>query len=210
MAGYPKDYEKHEEISDYMRLQKEGDYRIRILRDPILGYETWEESVDDNGQKKNTPHRARTFQECVGMPSKDGKIKEFHAFIVWDYQTKTVRLLNVTQKYKEEIYDYNIDEDWGDFSKYDLVIKRTGLTFSDTEYSVRPIPHKPMADEIKKAFKQITIEEELYFTGGHPIVREDSLADDVAEALGDNEPEKSEAKLAEKDLDDDISESIPF
>ena len=197
MAGYPKDYEKHETVSDYMKLNKEGDYRIRILRDPIIGYETWEEVVADNGKKGGTPHRARTFQEAVGFPSKDGKIKEFHAFIVWDYQTSKVRLLNIVQKYKEEIYDYNIDEDWGDFSKYDFVINRTGLTFNDTEYKVRPIPHKPMAEEIKKAFGDVTIKEELYFSGGHPIVREEGAG-------------VEEAKEALDVSSDDIADQIPF
>lgn len=195
MAGYPKTYEKREEVSDYMKLKKEGDYRVRILRDPILGFETWEEGVGDNGQKKLTPHRCKTWEEARNLPSKDGKIKEFHAFIVWDYQTKMVRLLNVTQKYKEEIYDYSVDINWGDFSKYDLIINRKGLTFDDTKYKVRPIPHKPMDSEISEALKQVEIKPELYFEGGHPIVRSEE-SEDVAEDVSDALDAKEENPFA--------------
>jgi len=212
MAGYPKDYEKPEEKkdfkSDYMKISKEGDRKIRILRSPIIGFETWENVTGDDGKTRSKPNRARTFQEAVNLPSKDGKVKEFHAFVVWDYETETIKLLTVTQKYRLEIYDYSIREEWGDLSGYDFVINRKGLTFEDTEYSIRPMPHKPMSKDIKDAYKEVTIKEELYFEGGHPIVREDSLADDVANALGEDKPKTN----YENDMEDgiDISEDVPF
>jgi hypothetical protein len=190
---YPAGYAPKENLSDYMKLDKEGDYRIRILTRPIIGYQTWEDGMNESGQKTSIPHRSKTFQEGVNLPSRDGKVAEFHAFIVWDYQSSMVRLLNVTQRgIKEPIYNYAIDEDWGDPTRYDLVIKRTGLTLNDTKYSVIAKPAKPMSDEIVKAFKAVKIDPELYFEGGHPIIRET------------NENDGGESIITSEDLADQI------
>ncbi len=201
MSFYPPGYslpekEKSERlVSDYMKLQEEAEYKIRILMAPIIGFQTW------TGQGKNSlPHRARTYQEAVNLPSRDGQIQEFHAFIVWDYQISMVRLLNVTQQQiKEPIYNQTCDDDWADPTKYDIVIKRVGLSKEDTKYSVTFKLPKPMDIEIVKAFKAVKIDAQKYFEGGHPIVRDkdENEASEMVKTITDAET-------------DDVTSDIPF
>lgn len=168
MSFYPAGYEVKDTQSDYMRLT-EGDHKVRILRSPIMGWESWTEV--DGGRK---PQRFKSFQQAVNTPNSDGQIKEFHAFIVWDYESNMIRLLNVTQKsIQRAIYVQTQDEDWSDPTKYDIVIKRSGKGM-DTEYSLVFKLPKPLSEQIKKAFDAVKIDEEQYFNGGHPIVREQS------------------------------------
>lgn len=207
-----KQKEKENIVSDYMKVT-EGDHRIRILMRPIIGYESWDDGLDKEGKPTNVVTRKRTFQEMVNIPSRDGKIKEFHAFIVWDYQKSMVRLLNVTQMYKDDIYDSTIDPDWGDPTKYDIIIKRVGTGFNDTKYTIRPVPHKPLSEEIKKAFSLIKIDEEQYFTGGHPIIREQAENDGkevlrkTAEALGAKPITEEDVKRMSSEA---LAEEVPF
>lgn len=164
MTFYPDTYQRVEAPNDYVKLT-EGEHRFRILMEPIIGYETWD------ADKK--PHRYKTYQEAVNGVSRDGKVKEFHAFIVWDYQTKMVRLLNVTQKSIQDwIYNQTLDEDWADPTKYDIVIKREGTGFDDTEYFCTAKLPKPLDLEARQAFLKVTISAGEYFSGGHPIVRD--------------------------------------
>lgn len=189
MSFYPAGYEKKEKPNDYMKLT-EGEHKIRILTSPIIGYETW---TGDGPESK--PHRAKTFKEGVGLPNRDGNVKEFHAFIVWDYETNMVRLLNVTQpSVQDGIYKQSQDEDWADPTQYDIVITRTGKGKFDTRYTLTFKLPKPMSEEIKKAFNAVKIVPENYFTDGNPIVRE---SDEKQETMSDAEVQ-------------DINDQIPF
>jgi len=178
MSSYPKNYEYKDTVSDYVKL-KPGKTRVRVLTDVIVGYEAWE-SVDG----KRHPIRFKTFEEAVADPRAE-QIKEFHAFIVWDYEEQMVRLLNVTQKgIQKTIYSQTLDEDWEDLTSYDVVITRVGTTMDDTEYSVVFKLPKPMAKEIKDAFALVSIQPDEYFNDGHPIVRKEAPQHD---SVGDVE-----------------------
>lgn len=190
MSFYPENYEYKETPSDYMKIT-EGEHKVRVLAPVIIGFESWKE---EDGKK--SPQRFKTFQEAIKVPSKDGSIKEFHAFIVWDYAEKMVRLLNITQKtLQKSIYTYATNPKWGDPTNYDINITRVGKAM-DTEYSLTVDPKEPMAQEIKEAFKMVKIVPENYFTGGHPIVRDQvenndtqsQFITDVNDSLGEDTP----------------------
>jgi len=179
MSFYPSNYKRKESQSDYMRLA-EGEQKVRILTAPIMGFETWSE-LDG----KKTPHRARLFSEAINLPSEDGKVKEFNAFIVWDYSASMVRVLNVTQRtIQEAIYLQTLDSDWSDPTKYDIVIKRMGKGM-DTEYTVVFKLPKELEPQITLAFKAVTISPDNYFSGGHPIVRETDQTTEVSNSVVD-------------------------
>lgn len=190
MSFYPKDHIVKDLPSDYMKLT-EGEHRIRILTSPIMGTEGW--------TNERKPIRFKTYSEAVNNREVDS-IKEFEAHIVWDYETKMVRLLNITQRtIRKTLYDLTLDEDWNDPTSYDIVITRVGTKMEDTEYSVKPKLPKPLEKEVSDAFKQVKIEEEEYFNNGHPIVRtkaENEVSDEEA-LLGKSESEK-------------VADSIPF
>ena len=186
MSLYPQGYKPQEKTSDYMKLE-EGDNRFRILGVPIIGYEFWWE---EDGRKVK---RVKTFQEAVADVN-GGDAKEFNAFPVWNYDKQAVQLLNLTQvTIKDAIYVLDTDKDWGDATKYDIVIKRAGKGL-DTEYNIVPKPHKPMDNTIVEAFKAVKIVSEEYFQNGHPIVRDDGngASDDVQAQF-------------EKDIDESLS-----
>lgn len=176
MSFYPQGYEPKDPPSDYMRLQP-GENRIRILANPIIGYETW---IDEDNKRK--PIRYKDFNKAVADPRAD-KIKEFHAFIVWDYASQDVQLLSLTQKtIQKAIFNHATDPDWGDPTRYDIIISKSGKGL-ETEYNVKMKPSKPMDEAITDAFKQVKIETEEYFNNGHPIVRtkdENGVSDEDA------------------------------
>lgn len=179
MSFYPSTYVKKEAPNDYMKLS-EGSHRVRILTSPIIGFQSWKINPETN---KDEPQRVKTFQEAVKLPSKDGKIQEFNAFIVWDYETKMIRLLNITQpSIKDWIYNQTLDEDWNDPTTYDIVITRTGKTMTDTRYACSTKLPKKLDDEASGAFKAVKIVPENYFAGGHPIVREETGIGEVGES----------------------------
>lgn len=199
MSFYPQTYTPSPEKSDYMKLP-EGEHRIRILTPPIIGFESW--SVD------NKPTRKKTYQELVNVESKDGKIKEFHAFIVYDYATEMVRLLNITKKSIQDwLYNQTLDEDWADPTAYDIVIKRTGKGQNDTSYSVTAKLPKPLEDAVIEAFGAVTIDAERYFTGGHPIVRDSSLDSNGGHPVNREKAMTSDDRNA---LAKEVAEDVPF
>lgn len=189
MSFYPDTYAPRDDVSDYMKLP-EGEHKIRILRQPIMGYEGWK----DDGK----PMRAKTMQELINLPLRD--IKEFHAFIVWDYEVEMVRLLNITQKTIQKwIYNQTTDEDWADPTQYDIVITRTGKTKEDTEYLCTAKLPKPMSKEIKEAYAAISVNDEAYYNDGHPIVRSNENA----------AVQKTTDQLSDEDVNT-ITNDIPF
>lgn len=208
MSFYPDAYERKEAPSDYLKIT-EGDHRIRILMEPIIGFETWDE---EGGKRK--PYRAKTYQEGVNLPSKDGKVKEFHAFIVWDYETSMVRLLNVTQKSIQEwIYNQTLESDWSDPTQYDIVIKRKGKGLDDTKYFCTAKVPKPLDPAIKTALGEVVIDSEEYFKGGHPIVRKkDDSNQPSSVEYSSHSIENSDSIISEPETKsvDDIADDMPF
>lgn len=194
---YPQGYQPKETPSDYMKLE-EGENRIRILTSPIIGFEFWHE--DSEGRH---PVRIKNFIEALKDERASDGVKEFHAFIVWDYKAESVRLLNVTQKsIQRAIFSYASDEDWGSPTGYDILITRVGKGL-ETEYSVIAKPAKPLEEAISEAFKAVKIVPEEYFASGHPISREKTET---------GHPEFDESKMVGNEDDDaqTIADQIPF
>jgi flagellar capping protein FliD len=56
----------------------------------------------------------------------NGKVKEFRAFVVWNYTDEKVQIMEITQNsIKNQIYKLANDEDFGDPKTYDLKINRS-------------------------------------------------------------------------------------
>lgn len=182
MSFLPQDYQKPVTQSNYMKLQT-GDNKIRILGSAIVGYIDW-----DNKKPVRTKTRPTEFFDNEKPP------KHFWAFPVWDYATKSVKILEVTQTtIQGAIYELSHDENWGDPKEYDITIKKTGEKM-ETEYSVVPIPPKPLHAEIARLFAEAKINLDALWTGGDPFANANYTA-----PVGDNsEP-----------TEEDIS-SIPF
>jgi len=161
----PQDYKVPVSGGGYMKL-KMGDNLVRIMSNPIFGYEYW----------TNETKPVRSEVEFTETPNikldKDGnptKVKHFWAFIVWNYETKNIEILQINQStIQSAITNLVKDEDWGNPKNYDLKITRTGEGF-DTEYAVNPKPAKAVTEEVAQKYADSKIKLEALFDGGNPF-----------------------------------------
>ena len=143
----PNDYKDPSSVSNYMKFA-DGQNKIRILTDPLMGWEYW---VEENGKRK--PERREKFedvpQEYRNPVDPSDKVKFFWVIGVWNYAESRFQILELTQvsirKIIENLYK---DEAWGDPKEYDITITKSGEGF-DTEYTTVPNPPKPFAKEGK-------------------------------------------------------------
>lgn len=174
MSFLPDDYQVPGGTSQFMKFEQ-GENKVRILSEPLMGYEWWEDT--DEGRR---PFRVKEFETAV----REGEepIKHFWAMIVFNYNSKQIQVLEITQKtIQRAITTYAHDEDWGDPRKYDLIIHRSGEGL-ETEYQVIPKPKKKLSKDIEKAYSDADIDLEALFRGEYPVEEEvdtKKVADDI-------------------------------
>lgn len=161
----PTGYEVPASPSNYMRLQ-DGENTFRVMSSAIVGFEYW-----------NVEGKPVRLQEFPDVPladqrtEKDGskKIKPFWAFVVWNYQTKQIQILELTQKSIMTAVKAIVDNPkWGNPKGYDITVTRQGEGL-DTEYSTMPNPHSQVDVEATLAMKGKTVNLEALFTGQDPF-----------------------------------------
>lgn len=77
----------------------------------------------------------------------DGKVKEFRAFVVRNYDDSQLQVMEITQAtIKQQLFEYSKDEDYGDPKTYDIKINRTGKDL-ETKYQVKPLPPKEFVEK---------------------------------------------------------------
>lgn len=158
----PKDYEVPVSPSNYMKFS-EGDNRFRILGSAIVGWEYF--------TKDNKPVRSREpFEDTLSDIKKEGKVKAFWAFPVWNYQAESIQILELTQKgIMNAIKGYVDNEKWGNPFMYDFNVKRTGEGL-DTEYQTQAEPPvKAISKEIKSAYMEKPVNLDTLFDGEDPF-----------------------------------------
>jgi hypothetical protein len=69
------------------------------------------------------------------------------SLFVYDYQSETIKVLELTQKgLIKELDGISQEEDYADLNAWDFTITRKGLSLN-TEYTLRPAPRKKGFDE---------------------------------------------------------------
>ncbi len=154
----PADYEVPSN-SNYLKF-KDGETRFRILSKPVVGWEDW---------KDKKPVRFRFDSKPQKSFDPEKPVKHFWAMVVWDYQGSRMAILEITQVgIQKTIKGLAKDPDWGDPSGYDIKVVRSGSGF-DTEYTVAPVPHKPVATEILEQYQNASINLDALFDGKDPF-----------------------------------------
>jgi hypothetical protein len=161
------DYKIPESQSRYLKLQK-GDTRIRILSHAVVGFSGW--------TPENKPLRWRTEQDVDRTKlklEKNGqpKVGHFWAFPVFNYDTKTVQVFEITQKtIQKAIKKYVDDVDYGAPWGYDIIITKDGDGL-ETEYTVIAKPPKPMEHLIQDGWEMVkpTFDANRLFDNGDPF-----------------------------------------
>lgn len=161
----PKGYEAPVSGSGFTKFQ-DGDNVIRVLGPAIVGYEYW---TKDNKPVRSTAPFTEMPDNKDGKDGKPQKAKHFWAFAIWNYTTKSVEILQVTQKsIQSAITNLVADEDWGDPKQYDIKITRTGAELT-TEYAVSPKPKKELTAAIAKEFADKKINLEALYANENPF-----------------------------------------
>jgi len=174
MSFLPPDYKVPAGQNNYMKFTT-GENIFRILSNPIIGWEWWTDEHDQEGKEIRTPHRAHDYESVpVSAVDEEGRgVKHFWAMIVWNYQDKKIQILEITQKgIQRAIHALEKSKGWGDPKGYDISVTRIGEKL-DTEYSVMPIPPKPLSDEIRSAYKNTSINLEALYEGKNPFKSEE-------------------------------------
>lgn len=158
----PSDYKIQDTSGNYMRFQP-GLNQIRILGSAVVGWEYFNQD--------NKPVRSREpFEEYPSDIKRDGKVKQFWAFPVWNYQQKRVQVLELTQKTIMVGVKSLVDNPkWGDPTMYDIAITKVGDGM-DTEYSVQGEPPIGKAEaSILALYRAKPINLEALFDGKDPF-----------------------------------------
>lgn len=159
MNFLPTDYEAPKTNSKYMKFE-DGSNKFRILSSPIIGWEDWE-------NKKPIRFKLNFKPEKPVDPEKP--IRHFWAFIVWNYSSQRIEILEITQAtIRKKIEALSKDSDWGSPYNYDIKVSKSGQRV-DTEYEVNPSPKTPIDPKIKDAFIALPIDLDEMFKGGDPF-----------------------------------------
>ncbi len=158
----PADYKSPKSSNFYMKLQ-DGENKIRILSQPILGWEDWQDKKPIRYKMENKP-----------LKSIDPKVpvKHFWSFIVWNYAEESIQILHITQAtIRNCIEALCKDSDWGAPYFYDLKIFKKGEG-KETEYMVNPLPHKEVSEHVKESFNDRPCNLEAIFINADPFSKE--------------------------------------
>ena len=167
----PKDI-KIPKSSQFGKLQ-DGVNKFRVLSDIIYGWEGWK----DNKPFRHEGEVCKIKTEQVDL-NQSGKpnINYFWAMVVWNYQTKQIQVLELTQKtIMTPLYDLEQNEDWGDLKNYDIQIKKEKVG-DKTTYTTLGIPPKPVSKEIEEAYKNTEVKFEKIFDGEYPIESDEVIS----------------------------------
>lgn len=161
MSFLPNGFEKLKTERPYWKMSqmKEGENRMRIVTQPICGWIDWKDAK---------PIRYRADQKPLKSADPLKPVRPFWACYVWDYAREGLYVLEITQaRIQQALTNYALDEDWGDFTKYDIKIRKEG-SGKETKYHVTPMPHKPMAEKTAQALEAMPVRLENLFDGGDP------------------------------------------
>jgi len=161
MDFLPENYEYASKSTSYWKMKDmlQGDNRFRIVQKPIAGWIDWKDNKPFRYPPKNKP--LKPFD-----PEKE--VKSFWSVYVWDYARKDLFILEITQaSIIKSLINLAKDEEWGDFTNYDLKLKKEG-SGQQTKYLLSPLPPKPLSDEIKAALKAKPANLEALYYNGDP------------------------------------------
>jgi hypothetical protein len=162
MEKFLKDnYKMKPSTSNYFRFE-DGDNTIRILSSAIVGFEYF--------NKDNKPVRSEIeFEEVPEDIKENGKIKEFWAFVVWNYNLGKIQIMELTQKsIMNQIMALINNPKWGDVKSFDITISKKGKSL-ETEYNTVPNPKTDLEEVVKEKYKNTKINLDALYYGNDPF-----------------------------------------
>ncbi len=197
----PADYSEPN-VSKYMSLE-EGENRFRILPAKegkttlIMGWEYWKTIKTPEGDKRK-PVRVHANDT---VPVKELELspftgeldlpKFFWAMAVYNYQTKSVQILEIKQKsIRKPIESLSRNAKWGSPTGYDLIVNQI-VEGKKTSYTVQPDPKEEISKDILDEYTKVTLNLDALFDGADPFNSNEEIggkiADDELEIMSDEE-----------------------
>ncbi len=158
----PEEYEVPKEESSFLNKFPEGITTLRVLSPVTTGFRYW----NIEGKPVYSKNEFTVVPADADL-EKDGGFNPQYMWIfaAWHYEDNRIKVVQVSQKtVMAQITDIYNTKEWGDPSKYDLKIQKTGNSMNDTKYGVQPKPHSELLPEITTAMKEATIKLENTFT----------------------------------------------
>ncbi len=161
MPFLPENYKEPASESRYIKIKKDGEIKIRILSEPIMGWEDW------SLEKK--PIRFKEDQRPLTSVDPEKPVKFFWSFIVYDIIEHKIKIMQITQvSIRNSLKNLRSDVDFGELYNYDIKIKRTGEG-KDTEYHVVPMNIKTIDKSIIDLFDETPCNLEALFFSQDPF-----------------------------------------
>ena len=156
----PEGYEAPKGNSDYMKFEQ-GENKFRILSQPIVGWEDWEDKKPIRFPMNMKPEKPINPNQSI---------KFFWAMIVWNRKEEKIQILEITQRSVQSPIELLAkDSEWGNPFGYDIKVTKTGEKM-DTEYSVNPSPQKKVEKEVIEAFKAKPCFLKALYQGADPFI----------------------------------------
>lgn len=156
-------YEVPKLSGNYLKLKPNTSVNVRMLDNPITGWEWWDES-----DGKKTPIRVKEREEVP--PGIDAR--HFWAVPVWNLDEGRLQIWTVKQRgVMEKILVLSKNKSWGSpvgNDGYNLSVERMGDGLL-TKYNVTPEPKSDVPIEAVKALAEAALEMEVYYSGGDPF-----------------------------------------
>jgi hypothetical protein len=147
-----------------MKFQ-DGENKFRILSQPILGWEDWQDKKPIRYRMENKPQKSID-------PKKP--LKHFWAMIVWNYFAEEIQILQITQaSIREAVESLTQLEEYGAPYFYDIKVMKAGENL-DTKYNIIALPPKQLPPHIEELFRERRCNLEALFTGDDPFSKEHS------------------------------------
>ncbi len=158
----PTDYQAPKTSNHYMKFQ-EGENKFRIISAPILGWEDWADKKPIRYTMDNKPQKSIDPKKPV---------KHFWAMIVWNYASEEIQILQITQAgIRKSLEALCMDADWGAPYFYDIKVVKSGEGL-ETEYTLNPLPHKPLSPHVMELFHERKCNLEALFTNEDPFSKD--------------------------------------
>ncbi|GAB2528178.1 hypothetical protein [Rufibacter soli] len=164
----PADYQAPAASSGKYTKFETGETRLRILSNPAFGYEYWNTS-NKPVRLKDQPKGKPADMRLTDTKGREERVKHFWALKVYNYNTGQMEVCQIAQAtLQNRIAELSRDKDWGNPKAYDVKILKT-VVGDKTTYSVNPVPHQPVTEDVKAAFMATPIDLEALFIPGADV-----------------------------------------
>lgn len=187
---------------DFLRLQKDGAYTVRIVGDAPFEYAThWTQDAEGNNRRVNCAGRGCVLCE-EGMKASIRYLIE-----VVDVDSGKPKIVEFGPQVYNQIRALRANRHWGDPRGYSIVIDKNKSRGPSGMYMVTPLSKEPLDDEIKAAVVEFKDRiKEVIAKVSEPSTNEEILqklgrveAADSNESWSDNGSEEASSSSEEEE-----------